>query len=154
MQHRLNELRRRRAAGESGFTLLELLVVVVIIGILIAIAIPVYLNYEKGAKDKSAASDVRNAVTTLEQCLADNSVYPKAVPSTGGDLTETGCSGQQINLSPGTSIGYRLRPGPPESYILVGRNSGGSGKLYCYNSARGGSVKAITGRKNVHRTAP
>ena len=68
----LTKLREKRAAGENGFTLIELLVVVVIIGVLIAIAIPVYLNYRKGAGDKSAQSDLRDAVNVVEQCYTDN----------------------------------------------------------------------------------
>ena len=61
MLNRLAALREKRENGENGFTLIELLVVVVIIGILIAIAIPLYLNYKQGAADKSAQSDLRNA---------------------------------------------------------------------------------------------
>ena len=53
--------------------------VVVIIGILIAIAIPLYLNYKKGANDKSAQSDLRDAVTTLEQCNTDNAQLPDRI---------------------------------------------------------------------------
>ena len=59
------------ARREEGFTLIELLVVVVIIGILIAIAIPLYLNYENGAKNKSTASDLRGSISAIEQCYAN-----------------------------------------------------------------------------------
>jgi type II secretion system protein G len=64
---------------DRGFTLIELLVVVVIIGILIAIAIPLYLNHENGAKNKSTASDLRGAVSALELCFTDNGAYPSAI---------------------------------------------------------------------------
>jgi type IV pilus assembly protein PilA len=140
MQNRLAELRRRRAAGESGFTLIELLVVVVIIGILIAIAIPVYLNYQKGAKDKSAASDLRNAIAVLEQCNSDNGTYPSAVGLTGGSLSAAGCA-QTINVSSGTNLSYSVAS-PATTYEIWSTNTGGSGKAYCYNSQYGGSIKA------------
>jgi type IV pilus assembly protein PilA len=137
----LAQLREERKDGDKGFTLIELLVVVVIIGILIAIAIPLYLNYKKGANDKAAASDVRNAISTLETCNADNNAYPSAVTSAGAI---TGCSGQTINLSSGTSIKYTSTT-PFSSYILVGTNSGGNPKFYCYNSGNGGSVASVAG---------
>ena len=78
--------------------------VVVIIGILIAIAIPLYLNYQKGANDKSAQSDVRDAVSTLEQCNSDNGNYPTGFGALQQQPTLTGCTGQSIKVSGGTTM--------------------------------------------------
>jgi len=84
MQEAINKLRERRRDGEEGFTLIELMVVVLIIAILLAIAIPTFLGARKRAQDRAAQSSLRNALTAAKTMYTDNSSYA------GADDTATG----------------------------------------------------------------
>ena len=75
------KMRARRAGAceegvvEEGFTLIELMVVLLIMGILMAIAIPTFLGVTGSAKDKGAQSDAVNADTVAKVYYENNQSY-------------------------------------------------------------------------------
>ena len=143
MQDIVNRLRTKK--GDEGFTLIELLVVVVIIGVLVAIAVPVYLNYRKGAADKAAQSDVRGAITAIEQYYTDNSnAYPANAAGLVDEISTITIGNQKITISSGTHLTFYQVAGTPPTYRICATNDGGtSGKYYLYDSSTGGSVTAV-----------
>jgi type IV pilus assembly protein PilA len=77
----LKQMLRKRHEDEKGFTLIELMVVVLIIAILIAIAIPTFLGARKKAQDRAAQSNLRNALTAEKTFYTDAQTYTATAAS-------------------------------------------------------------------------
>ena len=129
----MHALRQRlNVKDESAFTLIELLVVLIIIGVLLAIAIPSYLGFQKKAQQTAAMSDVRSAIPDAEAYYSDNNSYASM---TAAGLQTTYDSGMQL-----------FAAGPPEvPGIVTAEPLPTDSTKYCISAEDAGHWAHVTG---------
>ncbi|MGZ7087627.1 MAG: prepilin-type N-terminal cleavage/methylation domain-containing protein, partial [Ilumatobacteraceae bacterium] len=151
----LHSLASRRRDEEQGFTLIELMVVVLIIAILIAIAIPTFLGARQRAQDRAAQSDLRNGLTAEKTFFTDSQTY-SAVTATmqgiepslkwGGALT--------VGVSPdGSAVCLSEASKSGTTFSIADISTGASpgtyyGKVTCPGLVNGGAIPAGVGLPN------
>ncbi|HZU80389.1 MAG TPA: prepilin-type N-terminal cleavage/methylation domain-containing protein [Acidimicrobiales bacterium] len=101
---RAHELEGGEGSLEGGFTLIELMVVLLIIAILLAIAIPTFLGVSGSAKDRSAQSSATNAMTNAIAYYQNAQTF---------DATSTSTTTSQGTVATSTSTGYALAAAEP-----------------------------------------
>lgn len=82
------KLSSRLAAGRQGFTIVELLIVIVVIGILAALVIVTYNGIQQRARDTERKTDIKGIQGQLEAYWADNAKYPCLVSTTATCTTD------------------------------------------------------------------
>jgi prepilin-type N-terminal cleavage/methylation domain-containing protein len=121
--------KRYTSLPSSGFTIVELLIVIVVIGILAAITIVAYNGVQDRANDTRRQSDISNVQTIVEKYAAENGTYP----STGGlsvVRSDDNCFAGSSQADWIPSVAEKL----PQSVPNPGKGRSGLGGCYLYSS--------------------
>lgn len=133
----LEKLREKRNE-EAGFTLVELLVVMLILGILAAIAVPAFFSQRDKAQDADAKSAVRTAQTAMETFATDNG--GEYTGATVGDLEniEETLVDADLAVVSATATGYEVTATADTGNVFSIERVGGVTNLTCTTAGDGG----------------
>src|SRR4051812_49422575 len=139
----LARIRKAMDEKDQGFTLIELLVVMIIIGILAAIAIPVFLNQRKKARDTSTKADVSTVGKEIATYYVDGAGTLSVAVAGGVATLSDGAGGYttDIKLSNGTTLKTNVvysNAAAKDSTWCVALPNGAGAKRHSQSSAKNG----------------
>jgi prepilin-type N-terminal cleavage/methylation domain-containing protein len=125
---------QRRLAGEEGFTLVELTIVLLIIGILLTIAVPSYLSFKDRSYKTAASADAAQAMRSIVSYGADN--YPNAPADPNANTSDNGYTGIDLpTLATKYDASISTVPGAP--YVINPAGFAASSTDFCLTAVAG-----------------
>jgi len=110
----------------KGFTLVEVLMVVAIIGLLATIAIPQFITYRATAIDSQMKSALKNAAVAMESYFAERQAYPTTVTAIAA-----------VGFDPTAGVTLTISVTSPNSYTLTAGAPNGTQPSFTLDSATG-----------------
>lgn len=154
-------LRKRLDKKEEGFTLIELMVVVLIIAILLAIAIPTFLGARSRAQNRSAQSNLRNALTAEKTAYTDAQSYSSDTAALGS--IEPSLTWVAGSTAPATGSNVEVQTADSAATVCLGATSAsgtsywimdtGSGTYYAHGASSPTCAKASVASWGATTTA-
>jgi len=132
---------------ESGFTLIELMVVLLIMAILLAIAIPTFLGVKGGAQDRAAQSNLTNGLLSAKALYSSNGSYPTAANFTATMATqepELTFLTTAVTTAASSQISFAMSTGGNQ-IVLVNYSPNGGGTCWALSDNNGDAATVSLG---------
>ena len=137
--NRCRRLRPRAGAGQSGFTLVELMVVMLIISILLAIAVPSFIASIRSAREAALREDLHTMRDAIEQYTEDKQQAPQSLD----DLVTAGYL-RKIPMDPMTRSDSTWVTSQSDTYTSIDQSETGIDDVHSGSDQLGSNGKAYS----------